>query len=145
MKAKVAGAARTATRGYARIGGSDRRLTRAVGLSGGQVRTLAVFALPLTVSVTPVVVGSGTGTTPQMVTTGAATATPSGGLAPYTYAWTAGNTPSLASTTFSAFVPSNYTAQQPYTVTVTDAIGNTAQASGQASFVNIGFGVFPGG
>lgn len=73
---------------------------------------------------------------PDNVTTTSTTATPTGGIAPYTYSWTivdvttgdwAIDSPATASTTFSSFfVAPGSNALATFQCTVTDAIGSTA-------------------
>lgn len=70
------------------------------------------------------------------VTSNSVTATPVGGTGPYTYAWTwlsgdsavAANSPTSASTTFSAIVPKWDSREATMRVTVTDSLSATATA-----------------
>lgn len=104
-------------------------------------------SLSLAVTATPTGVGghsAGSG----IATTGATTASATGGTAPYTYAWTLGGydgpvpptatNPANAST---AFVQTGMTSDGFYTsdwiVTVTDALANTATFDVSASFADI--------
>lgn len=85
----------------------------------------------ITVSVSPYIVSktrSGIGT----ITTPAATATPSGGTGPYTYAWSlmTGDTftvdsPTASSTTFTAFLGDGLNKNAIYKVIVTDSAAAT--------------------
>ena len=139
MEGFIAGAWREFRRAEIYIGGQWRRITRIEGYVGGQWRTLAQFVSPLSVTIVP---GYAEGfasplkPTTQTITTNAVTATPSGGLAPYTYAWTGGNAPTSATNTFTRSVPGNSQVTQTYSVTVTDSLGSTAGASVEATFVN---------
>lgn len=88
----------------------------------------------MTASATPTAVGNvhiGGGTT--TVTSDATTATPSGGTAPYTYAWsqTGGDSmtitsPTAASTTFSKSVPDAVGYEGYFVCVVTDNVGQVA-------------------
>lgn len=82
------------------------------GYSSGQVYTVATT--PLTASITSLTSVSCNGGSD-----GQATVTASGGLAPYTYSWSAGGRTQATATGLAAGA---------YTVTVTDAMGQTASA-----------------
>lgn len=79
------------------------------------------------------------------VTSNVATATPSGGTAPFTYAWsfvagdnTIGATaPTSASTTFSASVPFGSQKSATFGVTVTDANGASAAAQVSVTLTHV--------
>jgi hypothetical protein len=139
MEGFIAGAWREFNRAEIYIGGQWRRLTRAEGYIGGQWRSLATFIQPLTVSISPSQVQGFANPfkpTTQTITTSTAIATPSGGLGPYTYLWSAGNSPTLASNSFTATLPGDSELTQNPSVTVTDALGSTANASVEAYFLN---------
>ena len=116
------------------IGGAWRTLTVGKAYNSGQWRSVASFVLPMSLTITPNpdnTGGSGYFTSKLM------TATPAGGLAPFTYAWTlisgsvSINSPSTASTTVSGDVTYGdiaFTLQ----CTATDSLGttSTAQVSG---------------
>lgn len=147
MKVRIDGVLRTISNGYVRVGGQRKRLTAIKARSGGSLRTIVQFADPLSVNITPTtisgaVIGSGT----QPVTTDAATATPTGGLGPFTYAWTviAGapitiNNSTSASTTATKSVGPGDSETGTLQVTVTDAIGQTATDTIDAFFNNFNF------
>lgn len=120
--------------------GGFRAARRLSAYDGGTLRIIATFTPALSASITP---DSATGSAfSGAVTTNTVTAVPSGGQAPFTYAWSLisydGPTPTItapssASTAFRGTV--NHEAL--FQVTVTDALGNTAQAQVTASFVSI--------
>lgn len=139
MRARIASSDRSVKTATILLGGAQRRITRVVGYFSGQARALATFTQPLTLAVTPFVSGeirfySG----PRYVSTNPATATPSGGLPPFTYAWSGGDTPTLAATSFGMVVSDGDTVDQTFSVTVTDAAGSTASGSVLARFTNYG-------
>ena len=144
-----AGATRTITGGKVRIAGVDRRLLRIEGMDAGQLRLVATFADPLSVKVSPTEVFAARGSDQTItMTTGFTTATPSGGLGPYTYSWartqgTVGvpNAPSMATTTFTGAVEPGDIQQSTFLVTVTDSAGQTATADVVATFANSGGGI----
>jgi hypothetical protein len=139
MEAFISGAWRSVGRAEILIGGQWRRLTRAEAYVGGQWRTIARFVQPFSISVSPPAVegfASPLKPTTQTIDTNFVTATPTGGLAPYTYAWSGGNFPTSATNNFTKIVPANSTVTQTYDVTVTDALGSTANASVEATFFN---------
>lgn len=147
MKVRVGGVLRTISNGYVRVGGQRKRLTAIKARSGGTLRTIAQFADPLSVNITPLTI-SGAVSLPgnQPVTTDAATAVPTGGLGPFSYAWTVAvgapitiNTPTMASTTATKNVGSGDSETGTLQVTVTDAIGQTATDTIDAFFSNFNF------
>jgi len=138
------GAWRKATRGEIYIGGAWRSFTRAEAYINDAWRTVLSFAKPFSVSAPPSLTGARTTQKPTAGTavTPPATATPTGGTAPYSYLWqiisgSAGiATPNNASTTFSAYLPAYGSSEAVARVTCTDARGLTATASVQLSFFN---------
>jgi len=144
----IGGAWRTLTRGEAYIGGKWRTLTHGeMSLDDAWPQVLS-FVPPLSVSISPPSV-SGTAFPSKPITATATTpfvtATPSGGKAPYTYAWVVAShdgtppaisNPNSASTNFSKSVPANAEQEAVFTLTVTDALGKTASASIAATFFN---------
>lgn len=139
MKARIAGTVRGVSSGRVMVGGTARRITRAIGYIDGSVRALVTFTRPLTLAVTPGVTGfSIHASGPQYITTNKASATPDGGLAPYTYLWSGGDTPTLSSTSFSKTVAEGESVEETYSVTVTDSAGSTASGSVSAQFTNFG-------
>ena len=132
MKAFSAAAWREITSAKAFIGGAWRTLTVGKVYKGGAWQSAASFVLPMSLSVSPSPAntgGSGYFVSKLM------TATPAGGLAPFTYSWTivysAGtvtiNSPNVASTTVSGDVTYgdiSFTLQ----CTATDSLGTPAYA-----------------
>jgi len=143
---KDAGTLRTQTDITVRQAGVDRRILTARVMDGGVLRTVAQFADPLTVSVAPTLVaGATTSEFVESVTTGAATAQPDGGRAPFAYTWLriagAGGSASAltsATTTFSAPVAPFSAINATFQVTVTDDAGQTATGQVDAVFRNLG-------
>jgi hypothetical protein len=99
-------------------------------LMGGAARPLSASASPSSVS--------GSTASSGTATTNATTCTASGGLAPYTYAWsrvsgdtaTSANSATSATTTFSANVGAvNNMRTSIWECTVTDALGHTADSN----------------
>lgn len=118
---------------------------------GTTLRTVASFADPLTVSISPAgVLGIANSSASVSVLSNSATATPAGGLAPFTYAWTiiSDTNPSgtvsanSATAATSTFTMTNVPAFTTYTAvlrcTVTDAASQTAQDDIPAQFINDG-------
>lgn len=132
MEAFIAGAWRSIGRGEVLVGGQWRRVTRAESYVDGQWRQTAVFVPPLSVSAPDAYGPPGPGNTPVNNTSYAVTATPVGGLAPYTYAWTilSGGatilTPNSATTQFRQILPASSIRYSTARVTVTDAAGTVA-------------------
>lgn len=123
------------------VGNLPRRVTRIVGMVGGQIRTLARFAPSMSVTLSPLSVSaSQSSDTAIPVQTASMLATPAGGGAPFTYIWTTGS-PGVVLSPGSARTGFRHPSVQPgeteflaVTVTVTDATGATATASGSAEF-----------
>ena len=135
MKAFSAAACREITSAKAFIGGAWRTLTVGKVYKGGAWQSAASFVLPMSVAITPnPAFGRGTG----YVTSNTITATPTGGLAPFTYSWTVVssaprlvtiNSPATASTTATADVSGgdvNFTLQ----CVATDSLGTAVTAQG---------------
>lgn len=114
---------------------------------GGIHAAFAGFArTPLSVSIAPdPATGAGSGGGSETVTSELATATPSGGLAPYTYAWThvSGDaaititSDTSQSTTFSKFMTPGASTSAVKRCTVTDAYGQTASDDVDVELTNI--------
>lgn len=135
IKVRDAGTLRTITSMKVRQAGITRTIRTAKVYDGSTLRTVAIFADPLSVTSPG---GTVTGNS-STLTTENVTATPSGGFAPYTYSWAlttnGGGTASTTSASTSAtttFTKTNLTPEadvtDEWTVTVTDALGSTAQA-----------------
>lgn len=126
--------------------GSLRDIRVLKQLNGGTLRIVGQFAPALSVSASPSSVSGATSSfsgPPQGVVTNSTTATPAGGVAPYTYAWTITGqgspgalSPNAAKTAFVATVPCGETYSNTATVTVTDAIGQTATDTVAAQFTH---------
>jgi len=150
IRVRVSGALQTITGGKVKVAGVVRSLRSIKVMDGGTLRTVATFASPLSLSISPTsVAGTASSGTAVTVTTTTATATPSGGLGPFTYAWTfisktGGDTPTAFSPSFatSAFQQANVAALENnssvFRCTVTDSFGTTATADVTTSFVNFG-------
>lgn len=147
MKVKDAGGTlRTITSFKVKDGSTMRRVLRLKVMDGATLRTVATFATPLAASVSPnPVSGSSHGNlSATTVTSSAATASPGGGLGPYTYSWAriSGDTmtaasPSSATTTFSGTVPLDSTNTAVFRVTVTDAAGQVDTADVTVNLTNL--------
>ena len=149
LMVRDAGVSRTINGGKVRVAGVDRRLLRIEVMEANQLRLAATFADPFSASVSPTEVFAARSSDRTVtMTTNAATATPSGGLGPYTYSWartqgTVGvpNAPSMATTTFTGAVEPGDIQQSTFLVTVTDSAGQTATADVVATFANSGGGI----
>jgi hypothetical protein len=135
MRAYISGAWREIESGRVRVGGAWKNLTRIRAYVSGAWEDVATFTPPISLGLTPDIIGDifispGTYTSPLV------TATPVGGVAPYTYSWayTSGTTgytianPTSASTRFtrSFVVDGEYITN--FTCTVTDAESEVASA-----------------
>lgn len=131
MRARIDGAWREVTSGRVRIAGTWKNIATVRVYVGGAWKDAESFFAPftaLTVSPETIERFAEVGTT---LTTQAATATPTGGTPPYTYAWSrvSGDTsisitsPTSASTTFSRFVAAETTYSAVFQCVATDALG----------------------
>jgi hypothetical protein len=146
MKARIDGAWPEVTGGRVRISGQWRTLISAQAYISGAWREAVSFVQPLSVSIDPIevsgfIVGEGT------VTTATVNATPTGGIAPYTYSWArvgAGSgepdSPTTAGTRFNRYVNLGEVSSETFRVTVTSA-GQTATADVSATFTSIDLGL----
>lgn len=143
MDARINGAWVSPDRAEVRVGGAWRTVTRAEAYIGGAWVTIATFLPPVTLSLsTTLVTGFAFGGT---VYTGNVTVTPSGGQAPYTYAWsrvsgsgTVANA-AAATTNFYDNPGAGNSTDGIFVCTVTDALGNVAVSEGvQAYFDDYG-------
>jgi hypothetical protein len=138
---RVGGSWHSITRGDIFLGGSWRTLSRGEIYKGGDWHALFNFILPLTVAITPKPVVKNGRFSP--VVSGNVTATPTGGAAPFTYAWSvtggiSATSPTNAVTTMSASLADGDTASGTATLTVTDSLGTTATDSTPVTLTNIG-------
>lgn len=142
VKIQDAGTLRTITGLKVRVGGVTRTIRQIKVMDGGTLRTVATFSSALSVSISTVAEAIGSSSS---LTTNSVTATPSGGTAPYTYAWTlvtnggrnasTAGSPSLATTNFTktGLVPTDVVTDV-WRVTATDSFGQTATADVTATF-----------
>lgn len=111
LKAVVGGVEKDAARAELTVGNAQKRVTRIEAWNGSAWKTVQAFVLPMSVAQSP----SGTIVTDkifdlELVISQSVTAVVSGGLAPFTYAWTilssigpatpTVSTPAKATTTF---------------------------------------------
>lgn len=146
MEVRKDGAWRTISSAEAYVGGSWRTLRYAEAYIDGEWRKIASFVQALSLSVS----GTAAFSSVNPMTTDRSVATPTGGLAPFTYAWTilsqtglSGltiNSPSSASTTFTASVPSGNNGSATFRCTATDALGTTAHDDVTVGFTKIASG-----
>lgn len=126
------------------VSGQWRPVLYAEAFIGGEWREVLRFSSPLTVSVSPTTARGSRVTdrpSPGVVTSNIVTATPLGGTAPYTYAWTASSgltalSPNLAQTAFRGSVPPEDFLLGEATVTVTDSLGVTGTAAVTVTLTN---------
>lgn len=141
---RIGGAWRPIVGAKVYLGGSWRTLTRGEIYKGGAWHTLFTFVPALTLTVSPGSVSGFANThSATTIVAGTLTATPSGGLGPYTYSWSAApftaTNPTGSSSSFSAVVNANDSVDGPVTCTVTDSLGHTAYASGEVNLTNFDF------
>lgn len=144
IKMRSDGVLRTISAAYVRVGGSRKSVTAIKVREGGTLKTVAQFAPPISAVLSPTeVFGFATGTSAQYVQSDQFTAVVTGGRSPFTYAWTATGatvvSPGMASTAIGKVIASDDTEIIPVSVIVTDAIGQTANANGNATLSNINF------
>ena len=130
MDVRINGAWVSPSRAQVRIGNAWRTVTRAQAYIGGAWRTIATFTPPLTLSLSATSVsGFSFGGT---VFTNNVTVTPSGGQAPYTYAWVLSSGdgeisyPTAATTNFYDTPGIEVTTSGQFICTVTNALGSIA-------------------
>lgn len=144
LKAVVNGVEKDAERMEATVGNAQKRVVRIEAWNGSAWKVAQSFAPPITLNVTPSSVsGTGDAISPILITSSTATATPTGGTAPYTYAWTkvSGDTMTVtnstsASTAFRTSVGPGDVKTATYRCTVTDKNGLTAQDSVSITLTN---------
>jgi hypothetical protein len=138
MKIRFGGEWREITSAKAFINGAWRTIRYGKAYASGSWRDAVAFVPALTLAASPESV-SGVSTLGTVVTNGT-TVTPTGGVSPYTYAWTRVSgvgeisSPTSASTAFYYNAPgfANYTGT--FRCTVTDSLGTTATADVDAEF-----------
>jgi len=146
MKLFANGGWRDGARGSVFVNGAWRTVTRVMAYAGGAWKTAVQFAPPLSVSLPTeydvFVTGNPIGFGQAFVG-----ATPSGGLAPFSYAWSiiggsatpsaSLGSPALASTAVNGGAYQSSVEYVQLSVTVTDAIGQTATGGTIVIFENI--------
>lgn len=151
LRIQDAGTLRTIKRLRIQQGGILRDIRRLRVMHDGVLRTVATFAEQLTASANPSSVG-GTQSSDQpiTVTSEGTTASPTGGRAPFTYAWTQISGPSatitaptMATTQFRATVNPFDTVSLSFRCTITDAVGQSASTEVTALLNNLGGGGIP--
>lgn len=150
LKIRDAGTLRTIKRLTVRIGGVNRRIKTIKGMDGGTLRLLATLADDLAVSAPSSTTGFGDGTIGDSITTEPVSATVTGGIGPFSYAWvrqsnegiaSTATAPSKATTSFKkSGNPVGSTRTDVWRVTVTDSTGTTATTDVSAIFSNNGLG-----
>jgi len=143
MDAFIAGGWRTPKRGEVLIGGAWRTITRGEQYRSGAWKRIAAFVSPMSVTANDAT-GSIVNRKPAPVTSNFSIATPTGGLAPYSYAWTIieGSavtlTPNNAATQFRGVVAPGNDTYSIARVVCTDALGTTATTTVGISLFNEG-------
>lgn len=134
FKVRLGGATQTLSSMKARQGGVTRTILTVKAMFGSTLRTVATFAPAITLDISPIS-GTGVSTSPTggTVTSNNCTGIPTGGIGPYTYAWTlvSGTAMTLsgansATTNFRLNVPAGDVFEAVYRCTVTDVFGQTA-------------------
>lgn len=141
MRVRVNGDWKEVESARVRVGGAWKQVSSVRVYVGGAWKDAETFVPALSVTTTGDEYVSRLG--PGTVTTAPVTATPSGGLSPYTYAWTrvSGvgiiNSPTSATTTFSHTLSNGDDVEGIFRVTVTDGLSSTATANVLVQFVSI--------
>lgn len=140
MDVRVGGAWESPDRAEAYKDGAWRTLQYGEAYYSGAWRQIATFVPALSVAISPTT-ASATGST---VTTNSVTATPTGGLGPFTYAWTlvsnsgvtspAITSPSTAATRFTGSPTDGHSGTATFRCTVTDSLGTVATADVEATW-----------
>jgi hypothetical protein len=144
MEVRKDGAWRTINTAEAYVGGAWRTLKYVEGYIGGAWRTIASFIQPLTLSVP----ATRNNDAESSTVTVHVPATPSGGLGPFTYAWTVLSFANATTVTLSpaSSATTNVTAtgvsqSTPATASVrcvcTDSLGSTASATASCTFQHL--------
>lgn len=143
MRVRDGGAWREIDSGRVYVGGAWKRLVEARAYVGGAWKTVATFTPPLSASVSPST-ATATTTGGGTITTNSVTVTPSGGQAPYTYAWSriVGTRSSVtastsATTAFRCTLATEDEVADEWRCTVTDNFGSTATVDVLTTFLSI--------
>lgn len=134
LKAVVGGVEKDAARAELTVGNAQKRVTRIEAWNGSAWKTVQAFVLPMSVTQSP----SGTIVTDkifdlELVISQSVTAVVSGGLAPFTYAWTilsgpgvTASTPTKATTTLRITMDPGNNVFGTARCTATDSLGTAA-------------------
>lgn len=144
IKVRHEGATRDITGVKVMFGGTLRNILRVKVMEGDTLRTVAEFAPPISLSVSPASsFATANSASVVSVITGNVTAYVTGGTAPYTYAWTqtTGQTasiysPTSATTKFAMALGPGSNEDAQFSCTVTDSFGLTASAVAFVNFQN---------
>lgn len=141
--AYIDGAWRSVTTAEVQVGTAWKRITRSEVYTGGIWKAGERFAQALTAT-TSDAHPSGSRVGAGYCATGDVTITPSGGVAPFTYAWVklsgngSVNNPSGSTTSFFDNLANGAITTGTFRCTVTDALGSTTTVDEAATFESIG-------
>lgn len=144
LKVVVNGVQKDAEEMEVTAGNAQKRVVRVEAWNGSAWKLAQSFAPPISLNVSPSsVFGENNSSGVVLITSSTATATPTGGTAPYTYSWAkvSGDTMTVtastsASTAFRLGVGPGDTKSATYRCTVTDKNGLTAQDSVSITLTN---------
>lgn len=146
LKVVVGGVEKTAARADVYTTGGKKRINR-IEVYNGAWKLGAQFLTELTLTCVPSSTSKSVTTSGDSVpiTSNPVLASVSGGKSPYTYQWVqltgsaaTINSPTSATTTFTDHSVDVGTAVKTYRCTVTDDLGQTAQATVTVTFINFG-------
>lgn len=138
MRVNVGGSLKPVVRAKVNIGGSLKTIVRSKVNVGDVLKVADTFLQPLTLSASPSSVNGYSASSP--VVTDSTTATPSGGLGPYTYSWArlsgsgTATAPTTATTAFYDSLSPGFLSSGTFRCTVTDSLGSTATADVVAEY-----------
>ena len=140
----VAGIEKTVSSASLIVAGVAKTVRRVEAWNGSAWKVVKNFAPAFSASVSvPEVYGVSTAPGGGFVTTNSVTVTPSGGLAPYTYAWSlvsgasaTAQSPTFATTTFRANVGPSDSVVSTFACLVTDSLGQNSAPTVFATFSN---------
>lgn len=145
LKVVVGGAEKLAAKADIYISGAKKRVVRIDEWNGSAWKLVQSFLPTISLSVTPNVFGSANYPGTTLVTSTVATATPTGGAGPYTYAWSRVSgavlsitAPTNASTSFRTTIEAGGSRTATYRCTVTDTNGLTAFDDVNINLINTG-------